>query len=700
MSGSVQSYPPARIRNVAFVGHGGVGKTTLTEAILHAAGAIGRPGRVEDGSTVSDHEPEERHRQISLSASMAVAEWAGHKLNLLDCPGYADFAGEALAALTVADLAVFVVSAVDGVEAQTEVLWRAAADLRLPRMIFINKLDRDRASFSRTLEQLRSTFGAGIAPLELPIGEESSFRGVADLLSDTAITYTDGRPSTGPIPDDMAATEHEVHDNLVEGIVVADDELMERYLDGETPSVERLEKTLALGVASAQVFPVVIGSATAKVAVDRLATFICEIGPSPLDRPPVTVQVPHDGHANGAAAGPATTEVTPDPDGQPLCLVWKTVADRHVGRISMFKVLSGTIGADTVLVNARTRADERLHAPFTLRGTEQLAVTQLVAGDLGAVSKLNDIAVGDTLAPKGTPVSVVVPRPPEPVLPVGIRPHAAGDDDKLMTALHRLCEEDPSLVVRRDDETHQTLLVGVGDTHLAVTVERLSRRFGVEVDTEAVVVAYRETITTPADGEGKYKKQTGGHGQYGVATLAVEPLDRGAGFEFVDKVVGGAIPRQLIPAVAKGVEEAMASGGVHGFPVVDLRVTCLDGKYHPVDSSEMSFKMAGALALREALAAAAPVILEPVSAVEVVVPDACQGDVLGDLSSRRGRVQNTEPDVAGWSRITALVPTSELSRYATELRAATAGRGRFGIRHDHYDFLPPNLAEKVTARDG
>ncbi|MDQ6782206.1 MAG: GTP-binding protein, partial [Actinomycetota bacterium] len=483
MSGSVQSYPPARIRNVAFVGHGGVGKTALTEALLHAAGAISRPGRVEDGSTVSDHEPEERNRRISLSTSMAVAEWAGHKLNLLDCPGYADFAGEALAALSVADLAVFVVSAVDGVEAQTEALWRAAARRGLPRMIFINKLDRERASFSRTLEQLRSTFGAGIAPLELPIGEEGAFRGVADLLSDTAITYQDGRPTTGPIPEEMEATEHEVHDNLVEGIVVADDELMERYLDGEVPSVERLEKTLALGVASAQVFPVIVGSATAEVAVDRLATFICEIGPSPLDRPPVLVTIPGHEHGNGTDPGTASAEVVADPDGKPLVLVWKTVADRHVGRISMFKVLSGTIGVDTVLINARTRADERLHTPFTLRGTEQLTVGHLVAGDLGAVSKLNDVAVGDTFAPKGTPVSVIVTAPPEPVLAIGIRPHAAGDDDKLMTALHRLCEEDPSLAIRRDDETHQTLLVGMGATHLAVTVERLARRFGVDVDT-------------------------------------------------------------------------------------------------------------------------------------------------------------------------------------------------------------------------
>lgn len=694
MADALQPYAPARIRNVALVGHGGAGKTTLTEAMLHASGAISRPGRVEDGSTVSDFDPEERRRQLSLSVSMAVVEWAGHKLNLLDCPGYADFAGDALAALTVADLAVFVVSAVDGVQAQTEALWRAAADLTLPRMIFINKLDRERASFGRTLEQLRSTFGAGIAPLELPIGEESAFRGVADLLSEEAITYEGGKPTTGPIPVEMATTEHVVHDNLVEGIVVADDELMERYLDGETPSVERLEKTLALGVAFAQVFPVIIGSATGEVAVDRLATFICEIGPSPLDRPPMTVRVPDV--AGATTTDVTTTEIAVDPQGEPLALIWKTVADRHVGRISMFKVLSGTLGADTVLVNPRTRADERVQRPFSLRGSEQLAVADLAAGDLGAVAKLADVAVGDTLAPKGTPVRVVVPPPPAPVLAIGIRPRAAGDDDKLMTALHRLSEEDPCLAIRRNDETHQTLLIGMGDTHLAVTVERLARRFGVEVDTEDVVVAYRETITAPADGEGKYKKQTGGHGQYGVATLHIEPLERGEGFEFIDKVVGGAIPRQLIPAVAKGVEEAMAGGGVHGFPVVDLRVTCLDGKYHPVDSSEMSFKMAGALALREAMAAARPAVLEPVSWVEVLVPDAAQGDVLGDLSSRRGRVQNSEPAELGWSRIAALVPTSELGRYATELRAATGGRGQFVERHDHYDLLPSHLADRVT----
>ena len=681
----MKAYPPAAIRNVALVGHGGAGKTTLTEALLHCSGAIGRQGRVEDGSTVGDFEPEEQKRNLSISVSVAPIEWEGHKINILDCPGYADFAEEALAALRVADMAVFVVSAVEGVEVQTEIMWKAAAGLGLPRMVFVNKLDRERASFERTLDQLRDIFGAGIAPLELPIGEETAFSGVADLLSDTAITYEAGKPTTGSIPEEMAVTEHSVHDALVEGIVVADDELMERYLEGEIPTVKQLEETLAHGVASGQVFPVVCGSATKEIAVDRLATFICEIGPSPLDGRPVTVQ-----------AGDKATEVAPSDGGQPLALVWKTIVDRHVGKISLFKVLSGKVMPDDTLVNSRTHNDERIHAPFTLRGKEQITVDHLPVGDIGAVAKLADVATGDTLAPKGTPVSVLRPPPPEPVITIGIRPKSKGDEDKLMTALHRLQEEDPVLTVRRDDETHQTLLGGMGETHLNIATERLSRKFGVEVETEPVVVPYRETITKDAEAEGKYKKQTGGHGQFGVAFLRVEPLERGTGFEFVDQIVGGAIPRQFIPAVQKGVEEAMSNGGVHGWPVVDVRVTCYDGKFHPVDSSEMSFKMAGSIGFREAMEKAGPVILEPISRLEVTVPNAYQGDVMGDLNSRRGRVQGTESGNDGESIVTALVPTSEILRYSIDLRSMTGGRGRFAAEHDHYDVLPQNLWGSVT----
>jgi elongation factor G len=683
----MNGYQPGKIRNVALVGHGGSGKTTLTEALLHISGAMNRTGKVEDGTTVTDFEPEEHKRNISVAAAMAPIEWHGHKINLLDCPGYADFAGEAEAALREADLVVFVVSAVDGVEVQTNLMWRVAAELNLPRMVFVNKLDRERASFTRTLEQLQESFGAGIAPLELPIGEEAAFRGVADLLSDTAITYDDGSPTTGPIPDDMESQEHTVHDSLIEGIVVADDELMERYLEGDVPSFDELEKTLAHGVASAQVFPVVCGSASRQIAVDRLANFLCEIGPSPLDRPPVTVLA-------GDATSAVEAEVSADASGTPLVHVWKTLVDPFVGKISLLRVLSGTVQPDATLTNSRTRNDERLHALFTLRGKDQLPVDALPAGDLGAVAKLGDAETGDILAARGNPVRLPPANLPEPVLAVAIRPKSKGDEDKLMTVLHRLQEEDPVLQVRRDDETHQTLLVGMGETHLNVATERLAR-LGVGVDTEDVVVGYRETITSAAEAEGRYKKQTGGHGQFGVASVRLEPLERGEGFEFVDKIVGGVIPRQLIPAVQKGIQEAMSTGGVFGWPVVDVRAICFDGKHHPVDSSEMSFKMAGALAFREALAQASPVLLEPISCLEVTVPDAYQGDVMGDLNSRRGRVQRSEQVGAGESMVTALVPTSELLRYAIDLRSMTGGRGRFTMRPERYDPVPQQLSDKL-----
>jgi elongation factor G len=680
----MKSFPPAKIRNVALVGHGGAGKTTLAEALLFAAGAINRKGRVEDGTTTCDFDPEEVKRHISLSVALAPFTWHDHKINLLDCPGYADFATDAVAALRVADLAVFVVSAVEGVEVQTEIMWKEAARLGLPRLIFVNKLDRERASFQRTLEQLQSAFGAGIAPLELPIGEETAFRGVADLLSDTAITYDKGKPTTGPIPDDMESQEHAVHDSLVEGIVVADDDLMERYLEGDTPGFDELEKTLAGGVASGTVFPVLCGSAQKDIAIDRLATFLCEIGPSPAERPAAQVR-----------AGNKETDIRPDPSGQPLGVVFKTLADPYVGKISLFKVLSGTVRPDAILTNPRTHSDEKLHGLFTLRGKEQEQVNDVPAGDLAAVAKLGDVNTWDTLAPKGTPVVVPPPEAPRQSLAIAIKPRSKGDEDKLMTALHRLQEEDPALALRRDDETHQTLLSGMGETHLAIATERLARKFGVEVETEDVIVPFRETITSQAEAEGKYKKQTGGHGQFGVAFLRVEPLPRGSGFEFADKIVGGAIPRQFIPAVEKGVQEAMANGGVFGYPVVDVKATCFDGKFHPVDSSEMSFKMAGSLGFREAMAKAGPVLLEPISWLEVTVPIAYQGDVMGDLNSRRGRVQGTEAGNDGESIVSALVPTWEIGRYAIDLRSLTGGRGSFTVSHDHYDLLPQHLWDKV-----
>jgi elongation factor G len=685
----VKSFPPARIRNVALVGHGGAGKTTLTEALLFCAGAISRQGRVEDGTTTTDFDPEEVKRGISMALALAPFEVEGHKINLIDTPGYADFITDVHAALRVADLAVLVVSGVEGPEVQTEVAWRLVAERGIPRMFFVSKLDRERASFERTLDQLREQFGSGVAPLQLPIGSEASFHGVVDLLSGAAVTYDGGRAGTsGDVPADVADAAATARDSLIEGIVVADDALMERYLEGETLDVEQLDKTLAKGVAEATVFPVACGSPTRNVGVDALARLLCEIGPSPLDRPPVIV----------SAAG-SDTPVPCDPAGQPLAFVYRTLADPFVGKVSFLKVLSGTIRPDAHLTNPGTHTEERLHTLFTMRGKEQDTLSELPAGDLGAVAKLADTHTGDTLAPKGTPVLLPPLELPEPVLSVAVVPKSKGDEDKLMTGLHRLQEEDPALHVRRDDETHQTILSGMGDTHLAMVAERLLRKFGVEVETEEVKVAYRETITATAEAEGKHKKQSGGHGQFGVASIRLEPLPRGGGFEFVDKIVGGAIPRQFIPAVEKGVAETMATAGVFGYPVVDIRVTVFDGKFHPVDSSEMSFKMAGSLGFREAMAKAGPVVLEPVSLLEVVVPMQYQGDIMGDLNSRRGRVQGTEAVGNAEQKITALVPTSEVMRYAIDLRSMTGGRGRFSVHHDHYDLLPAHLVDKVAKRE-
>ena len=681
----MKTYPTANIRNVALVGHSGGGKTTLVEALLARSGATPRTGRVEEGTTVSDTEPEEIKRRISLSLALAPIEWDGHKINLIDTPGYADFMGEVEAALAVADLAVFVVSAVDGVEVQTEAIWNRCAQLGVPRMVFVNKEDKERADFHRVLDQLRATLGSGFAPLELPLGEEASFHGVADILSDQAFEYEpDGKHRSEPLPADVADEEHRVHDELVEEIVSGDDEQLERYLSGEVPTIDELERTLAHEVLDGTEFPVVLGSAVTGVGIDRLADFICEIGPSPADRP-VTV-----------TAGDQQVEVTADESGQPLAYVFRTIADPFVGQLSLFKVLSGTIKTDDHLVNVSSGGDERLHGLFHLRGKEQTPAASLPAGDLGAVAKLANTHTGDTLAPKGSPVRVTGSTPPPAVLAIAVRPRTQGDDDKLGGALQRLQAEDPALVVERNEETRQTLLRGVGETHIAVSLERLSRKFGVNVDTEDVRVPYRETISGNAEAEGKVKKQTGGHGQFAVANLRVEPVGRGEGFSFVDSIVGGAIPRQYIPAVQRGIEDTMATGGVHGFPVVDVKVQCYDGKYHNVDSSEMAFRTAASVGFKDALAKAGVVVLEPISLLVVRVPAAYQGDVMGDINARRGRVQGSTAD-GGVSEITALVPTAEILRYAIDLRSMTGGRGSFIATHDHYDVLPTHLIDKAKA---
>jgi elongation factor G len=680
----------ALIRNVVLVGHSGSGKTSIADALLARAGAVTRAGRVDEGTSVLDTDPESTKRKISLSLALAPFDWTAtdgvtYRVNLIDAPGYADFEGEVLAALSVSDLAVFVVSAVDGVEVATELLWRVAAERGMPRMVFVNKEDRDRADFHGVVEQLSAAFGPGFAPLELPLGEAGSLHGVADVLSESALEYEPGGTHhTDSIPVDVAEEEHRLHESIVEEIVSGDDEQLERYLSGDIPSVSDLERTLRHEVLDGVEFPVLLGSALTGVGIDRLADFICELGPSPLDRPVSVV------------AGDGSVDVSADAAGQPLLHVFKTIADPFVGQLSLFKVLSGVVRADDHLVNSRTGTDERLHGLFSLRGKEQTPVTEVRAGDIAAAAKLTSVRTGDTLAPKGLPVSV---RPIEPIVPqfgVAIVPRTQADDDKLGTSLARLQAEDPLLQVERNDETHQTVVRGLGDMHVTVALERLARKFGVTVDVEPVRVAYRETIAGRAEVEGKVKKQSGGHGQFAVAHLRVSPLARGAGFEFVDSVVGGAIPRNLIPAVERGVDEAMSAGGLHGFPVVDVRVECYDGKFHSVDSSEMAFRTAASAGLKDALATAGVLVLEPISMVEVSVPAAHQGDVMGDITSRRGRVMGTEVADRGDSVITAQIPTREVLRYAVELRSMTGGRGRFHARHDHYDVLPTHLVDSVV----
>ncbi len=677
-------YAPDRIRNVALIGHIGSGKTTLIEALLYRAGVTSRLGRIEDGNTVSDFSDEEQAHGMSINLAVAPIEWNGHKINLVDTPGMADFEGDVLAAMSAVDLAVFVVSATDGVEPNTEHYWMAAEELKLPRMVFINKLDRDNASFERTMDDLRSKLGSGVAPIELPIGEGPTFHGVADLFRDKAYIYDSGSATVVDMPEDMAEHEHEVHAQLVEGIVVADDDLLTGYLDGVIPSVEVLEETMKKGVIAATVFPVVCGSATRPIGVDRLADFICEVGPSPADRPVVLT------------AGELEITVEADPAGEPLVTVFKTAFDRYVGAISIFRVVSGTIHRDDHLYNHRSGTDERFHTLFGLRGKDQLDLMELGAGDIGAIAKLAETETGDTLSKRSQPVGLPIRRSAVPTLATAVVPVSKSDETKMADALHRLRAEDPTLEVEQNPITHQTLLHGMGEMHLSIALERMASKFGVSVTEEPVKVPFRETISRAIEAEGKHKKQSGGHGQYGVARVLFEPLPEGSGFEFVDATKGGSIPKQYLPAVEKGIRQGMEGGGKHGFPVTDLKATCLEGKYHSVDSSELAFSMAGKAAFHEALATAEPVILEPLSEISVIAPSEFQGDIMGDITSRRGRVLGTNTGPNGNQIVTALVPTAEVLRYSIDLRSMTGGRGRHTIKPSSYQELPANLASRLV----
>ncbi len=680
----MKSYPTENIRNIVLVGHGGAGKTSLAEALLFRAGAITRMGKITEGNTVCDFDEEEIRKGISVSTALAPIEWDDHKINILDAPGYADFIGELRAAMRVADLAVFVVSGVEGLEVQTQVAWQYAEEIGLPRMLFVNKLDRENSSFRRTFEQLRDAFGMGVAPLSLPLGREHDFRGVISVIDEVAFGYDEsGKPGEEEVPEDRRARLQEVRTALLDSVAETSDELLEKYLEAGALDKNEIVRALHDGMAQATVFPVLVGAATKLVGVDRLADAIVSAGPSPLDRAPIEGE------------GGETRESKPD--GPMSALVFKTMTDPYVGRVSFFRAYSGVFRGDTSIHNATRKADERVGHPFTMRGKTQEPLSEVVAGDIGAVAKLTHTVTGDTLADKAKPVVFPVIAPPEPLLPKAIAPKTKGDEDKLMIGLQKLIEEDPALRLERNDETHQTILWGMGDAHLDVTLERLKRKFSVEVGDVPFRVPYRTTFRGKADALGRHVKQSGGHGQYGICNIRVEPLARGEGFVFDNKIFGGSIPSQWVASVEKGVRAAMADGVGTGYPMIDIRVELYDGKFHSVDSSDMAFQLAGSLAMKDAVDKAGTNVLEPIWTLAVMVPEEFTGDIMGDLQKRRGIPEGIETIGGGRQIVRAKVPFAEVTHYATDLRSMTGGKGAFSWEFSHYQEVPHDLAEKILA---
>jgi elongation factor G len=683
-------YDATSIRNVSIVGHGGCGKTSLVAAMLFDMGAVNRIGSVDDGSTVTDFDPDEIERKISLQAALAYGEWKKNKINILDAPGYANFTGEARAALRAADAAVVVVDAVSGVEVQTEKVWGYAQEYGLPRLVLISRMDRDRASFARTLESVEKSFGRTVIPIALPIGEEKDFAGIIDLVAEKAITSaTDasGKAQVGDIPAALKEAAAAAREKLVEIVAEGNEALMEEFFEKGSLPQEALAKGLKDGVAAGRIVPVIPVSGVRNVGVTFLLDAILDLIPSPAER--------------GEVAGiePATKKAikrTPKVDAPLSAFVFKTIVDPHAGFITLFRVYSGTLKSDSTIHNIARDVSERVGAVQLMQGKTPTAVQEIQAGDIGAVAKLKETKTNDTLADKQNPILYTAIEFPAPATTFAIEPKTRGDEDKISTALRRLAEEDPVLKISTDQQTHEMLLSGMGQLHIEVVVGRLRKRFRVEVNLKKPKIPYRETIKTAAEGHGRHKKQTGGHGQFGDCKIRMKPLPRGEDFRFVDDIFGGSIPKNFIPAVEKGIQDARLKGFLAGYPMVDFQVELYDGQYHDVDSSEMSFKIAGSLAYKDAVARCKPTILEPIMRVEITVPEEYAGSVMGDLSGRRGQPQGMEPR-GTMQTIKAQVPLSEMLSYDAELTSMTGGRGSYAMEMSHYAELPSHLQEKVIA---
>ncbi|MBK6319463.1 MAG: elongation factor G [Dehalococcoidia bacterium] len=670
-------YATEDIRNVVLVGHGSVGKTMFAEAALYESGGSTRLGTIQDQNTVSDYDEDEHKRKFSLNLSIVPVEWEGRKINLIDTPGYADFISEVICGANAADLALVVVDAVSGPEVGTDRTWSITEKIGLPKMIVINRMDRENADFGNVLAQLQARWGHRVMPLQLPIGAHDSFRGIVDLLHMRA--YTGEEAEETEVPADLAEQAATLRAQLIEGIVETDEELMTKYFADEELTEDELRKVLHGGLDHNLIIPVICASATKLIGVRQALHNIAFSGPSPLDRDPI-------------AAGEKS--LSADPKGAPAARVFKTSADPYVGRLTYMRVVTGVVKGDSHLWNANREADERLGTIYVQRGKEQTATPELQAGDIGVVAKLAHTETGDTLCAKELGARFEPIQFPSPVFSMAVHPTSKGAVDKLGTSLQRLVEEDPGLRLSRDQSSGEIILAGLGEAHLEVTMERLKRKFNIDVELTLPRVPYRETVSKKAHADYTHKKQTGGHGQYARVILDVEPLPRGAGLVFGEKVVGGSVPKEFIPAVEKGVHETAVHGVLAGYELTDCQVTLLDGKHHPVDSSEMAFKLAAAQALKEAIHGSGGTLLEPVMTIRVFAPEAHAGDVVSDLNTKRAKIHGINPD-GGMSVVEAEVPLAEVQRYAADLRSITQGRGAFELDFDHYGEVPHQLAQKV-----
>ncbi len=681
----MKEYTGDKIRNVAIVGHGGAGTTSLAEAMLYRSGAITRMGKVEDGATTTDFEPEEIKRCVSVNATMAPVEWRDVKINFIDTPGFADFVAEVKGAFRAVDSALIVINATAGVQVGTEQCWKLAEEAGLPRIIFVNKMDRENADYDSILENLRAKIGKRVLPLMLPLGKEENFAGVIDVFNLMAYRGNGNGADEIEIPEEYKQWAQDAHDKMVEAAVEADDAIMERYLNGEEISDKEIMDCLIKGIRQAIIYPVLCGSASKNIGLGRCMNAIVDY---------TFPAVLNDFTVKNLKSG---EEELRDANAPMAALVFKTTSDPFVGRLSFIRVFSGLIKADSTVYNASREEDEKIGAVFTMRGKTQMPMSQICAGDIGVVAKLQYTSTGDTLSDKNSPVTFAPIAFPLPMYTRAIYPRKKGDEEKIANSLNRLMDEDPTIIVSRNVVTKETLISGMGDQHLDIIMERMKRKFGVEADLKAPIVEYRETIRGTAEVEGKHKKQSGGHGQYGHVVVKLEPLPPGTGFEFVDKIFGGAVPRQYIPAVEKGMREAIEKGVLAGYPVVDLRITLLDGSYHTVDSSEMAFKIAANQAFQKGCEQAKPILMEPYYNLDVYCADTMTGDVISDLNTKRGRILGMQSMEDGMSCVKAQVPYAEILDYAVDLRALTQGLGTFEMKFDHYEDVPARNAEQIIA---